>query len=103
MSLLFWTGAITFGLAVITNPTQAIQFATTALGIRGMGFICTKITQSMNKTGSEIIDFTSWAGSAAALVGIVALAMSGVGQVGEFFQNIGEGWTQFWDTVTFWN
>lgn len=56
----------------------------------------------MNKSGSEIIDFTSWAGSAAALVGILILAISGVKDVGNFFIGIGEGWTEFWDAVVFW-
>lgn len=86
------TGGIIYVLAVITNTSKAISLGVDAIFILGLTFIVVKLTESINKNISEIINLAGWSLSAKTLVGIIQLAMSGMGKISSFI-----------DKLTFWN
>jgi hypothetical protein len=106
-------GGIVFGLAFISNPKQTIALSSVILTARGVTFLAKRMTQTMNKDASDIIDFAGWSIAGVSIIKLLQIAMSGfttvgdsinkiqteIASVGQFFERI----AQWADKITFWN
>lgn len=104
-------GSIVVLMALTTDSKGTISAITVVITVRGITFICKKITSAMNKDFSEILDFTGWSLAGISIIQIIKFATNSV-----FFQSIlktNESLTNlassldrfanFLDRITIWN
>lgn len=106
-------GSIIVVLAMIKDYNGTIKLVTAVISIRGVTWLCKKITESINKGNSEIINFAGWSIAGLSIVPIIHNAMEGFKPISESFARAGESINriemffgniaQFVDKLTFWN
>lgn len=86
MSITVIGGAILVGFALINDPSGAVKLVTAIITVRGITWICTKIT-NINKDASEMINMTGWCLATVPLVGLVKLALKGLPEIVSAYTN----------------
>jgi hypothetical protein len=105
--------SIIVGMSMIVDPSGTVKLVVTVITTRGITWIVKKITASLNKDMSDIINFAGWSIAGVAMVKIVKNAKTGVepalaliGKVGEAIGAVGTILNKvidLADQVTFWN
>jgi glycine cleavage system regulatory protein len=98
-------GCLLLGMALVTDARGTVKFVVAIITVRGVAWICTKIT-SINKDASEIINMTGWCAAVVPLVGLVKLAIKGVPEAMEQYAQVLDGFKRFaaWiEKLTFWS
>jgi hypothetical protein len=91
MSFTVIGGCIVIGFALINDPKGAAKYVVAIITVRGVAWLCTKIT-AINKDASEIINFAGWSLAGVSIVGLLKLAIKGLPE-------IIEGYTKAIETV----
>lgn len=81
MSVKLIGGAVILGCALLSDAPQSIKLCTTTITIFGVKFLAEKLTATMNKNQSQIINLAGWSLMAIPLVGLIKLSMGGVHEV----------------------
>lgn len=114
--MVFYTllgGTIIVGLAMIHNANGTVKLVVAVITVRGLTWLCQKITGSINKDASDMINFAGWSLAGISIVGIINYARLGVkpvtdviGMGSKFVDSVGlfcDKIGRFVDGVTFWN
>lgn len=97
---------IVAGMALIYDADSTIKLASTAITVRGMTWVVTKITKGISQDASQIIDFTGWSIAGVSIVKIIGNAMGSVGAIREFVSKVGvafESVAGVVDKIVFWS
>lgn len=105
MSITLIIPCVVVGMALMHDAHQTVQLVTAVVTVRGITWLVTRIS-NINKTASEMIDFTGWSLAGIFGVGLIKLAIVGIPEVLEKYAHIVDGFNKFaaWvDKITFWN
>lgn len=109
--------AIVLILALDTDASGTMHMVVAVITIRGVTWVVKKITETINKETSQLIDFAGWSIAGISCVGIIKNALKGVKDVMSFFDNIKNRFNKientldnfdkdiegFFDKIFFWN
>lgn len=93
-------------LSLIYDAPETATLVARAASVRGVTWIATKTTESLNKDASQFIDFAGWSIAGISMVGIVANAFGSVNTVKSAFGSILiflDKVALILDKITFWN
>ena len=112
MNIAIIGGAIVIGLSLIQDGSGTVYLVGAIITIRGITWLCKKVTHTINEESSQIVNFTGWCLAGLPIVGILANAKKGLEpvmalgvSVGEVFDKVGsiiEKADQFADKMLFW-
>ncbi len=103
-------GLAVVGLSTLVDSNGTVFLIKAIITIRGISWICKKITESINHNASEIINFTGWCIAGGNIIKLIVNASNGVNIVTKplaetitktnaSFMNF----ANFIDKLTFWN
>lgn len=91
--------AIVLVLALDTDPNGTLRMVIAIITVRGVTWVVKKITETINKEASQLIDFTGWSIAGISCVGIIKNALKGVKDILDWLDKINLGLKKIEDKV----
>jgi len=103
-------GSIIVGLALLKDASGTVGLVKVVITVRGVTWICKKVSESLDRDKSQIIDYTGWSIAGVGIVKILGNAVKGVepvmdglvkisgslGRLGMWVERVVDG-VVFWD------
>ncbi|HYE12242.1 MAG TPA: hypothetical protein VEF53_18890 [Patescibacteria group bacterium] len=93
-------------LALGADPKQTTQLVTAIITIRGITFIAKRITQTINRDASDMVNFVGWSIAGVSMVKLLKLSYQGVtpfiSTVTKISNGI-QGFAEWMDKLTPWS
>lgn len=103
-------GAVVIGLALGVDAHGTVNAIQLAISVRGVTWLTKKITATINKDNSDIIDFSGWCIAGISVLTVLINAKTGVviatdwlSQVVDGIKSVGQWIFDLVDKITFWN
>jgi hypothetical protein len=102
-------GAVVIGLALGVDANGTVNAIELAISVRGVTWLVKKITATISKDNSDIIDFTGWCIAGLSIIIILLNAKAGVhmatdflGGIVENIKSVGTWLSNLADKIVFW-
>ena len=112
MNIAIIGGAIVIGLSLIQDGSGTVYLVGAIITIRGITWLCKKVTATINLDCSQIIDFAGWSIAGVSIVKLLQNAkigsvhvldiISGIGETFDKIKMVLERADQFADKLLFW-
>lgn len=92
-------GCVFIALALVADAKGTVNAVTIILTVRGVTFICKKMTQTLNRDAADIINFAGWGIAGISIVKLIRLAINGFSPVADFFIQITDSISKVSDSI----